>query len=119
MAIGDVSVVVGVSSTHLARRFKQLIGVTPKRLARTYRFAATMFSIDPAGPIDWADLAGGAGVQVRLAVAEDEGVDVLGAHSPQGSGCPGHRHPDRACLGIRQIGQAGAWRTGSTNRWPR
>jgi AraC-like DNA-binding protein len=36
-------------------------GVTPKRLARTYRFAATVFSINPAGPIDWADLAGGAG----------------------------------------------------------
>ena len=40
---------------------KELIGVTPKRLARTYRFAATVFSINPAEPIDWADLAGGAG----------------------------------------------------------
>jgi AraC-like DNA-binding protein len=35
--------------------------VTPKRLARTYRFAATVFAINPAGPIDWGDLAGGAG----------------------------------------------------------
>ena len=51
----------GVSSTHLAQRFKELIGVTPKRLARTYRFAATVFAINPAGPIDWGDLAGGAG----------------------------------------------------------
>ncbi|WP_232234020.1 helix-turn-helix domain-containing protein [Micromonospora chokoriensis] len=50
-----------VSSTHLAQRFKELIGVTPKRLGRTYRFAATVLSIDPAGPIDWGDLAGGAG----------------------------------------------------------
>ena len=32
-----------------------------KRLARTYRFAATVFAINPAGPIDWGDLAGGAG----------------------------------------------------------
>ena len=31
------------------------------RLARTYRFAATVFAINPAGPIDWGDLAGGAG----------------------------------------------------------
>jgi AraC-like DNA-binding protein len=54
-------VAAGVSSTHLAQRFKELIGVTPKRLARTYRFAATVFSINPAGPIDWGDLAGGAG----------------------------------------------------------
>ena len=39
----------------------ELIGVTPKRLARTYRFAATVFAINPAGPIDWGDLAYGAG----------------------------------------------------------
>ncbi|MFV5998580.1 helix-turn-helix domain-containing protein [Streptomyces sp. NPDC056231] len=39
----------------------ELIGVTPKRLARTYRFAATVFAINPAGPVDWGDLAGGAG----------------------------------------------------------
>ena len=51
----------GVSSTHLTQRFKQLIGVTPKRLARTYRFAATVAAIDPTGPVDWVDLAGRAG----------------------------------------------------------
>src|SRR5262245_61870762 len=42
-------------------RFEELIGITPKRLARTHRFAATVFAINPAEPIDWADLAGGAG----------------------------------------------------------
>lgn len=61
VAIGDVRVAAGVSSTHLAQRFKELIGVTPKRMARTYRFAATVLSIDPAGPVDWGGLAGGAG----------------------------------------------------------
>ncbi|MDG4770962.1 helix-turn-helix domain-containing protein [Solwaraspora sp. WMMD792] len=61
VAIGDLGTAAGVSSTHLARRFKELVGVTPKRLARTYRFAATVFSIDPAGPVDWAELASGAG----------------------------------------------------------
>ena len=61
VAIGHLSGAAGVSSTHLAQRFKELIGVTPKRLARTYRFAATVFAIDPAGPIDWGDLAAGAG----------------------------------------------------------
>ena len=40
---------------------EELIGVTPKRLARTYRFAATGFAINPAAPIDWGELAGGAG----------------------------------------------------------
>jgi AraC-like DNA-binding protein len=61
VAIGDLNAAAGVSGTHLAQRFKELIGVTPKRLARTHRFAATVFAIDPAGPIDWADLAGRAG----------------------------------------------------------
>ena len=32
-----------------------------KRLARTYRFAATVLAIDPAGAVDWVDLAGRAG----------------------------------------------------------
>ena len=61
VAIGDLSVAAGVSSTHLAQRFKELVGVTPKRLARTYRFAATVLAIDPTGPVDWVDLAGRAG----------------------------------------------------------
>jgi AraC-like DNA-binding protein len=61
VAIGDLNVAAGVSSTHLAQRFKELVGVTPKRLARTYRFAATVLTIDPAGPVDWGELAGGAG----------------------------------------------------------
>jgi AraC-like DNA-binding protein len=61
VAIGDLSVRAGVSGTHLAQRFKELVGVTPKRLARIYRFAATVFAIDPVGPVDWGELAGGAG----------------------------------------------------------
>ena len=61
VAIGDLSVAAGVGSTYLAQRFKEIIGFTPKRLARTHRFTATVFSINPAEPIDWADLAVGAG----------------------------------------------------------
>lgn len=61
VAIGDLSAAAGVSGTHLAQRFTELVGVTPKRLARTYRFAATVFAIDPTGPVDWAGLAGDAG----------------------------------------------------------
>jgi len=61
VAIGDLSAAAGVSSTNLAQRFKELIGVTPKRLARIHRFTATVFAINPAGPIDWGDLAARAG----------------------------------------------------------
>jgi AraC-like DNA-binding protein len=61
VAIGDLCVAAGVSGTHLARRFKEVIGITPKRLARTYRFAATVRAIDPAGPVDWLEVASRAG----------------------------------------------------------
>lgn len=40
---------------------EELVGVTPKRLARTYRFTATVFSINPAEPVDWGTLAADAG----------------------------------------------------------
>lgn len=61
-AAGNVSIAglneaAGVSSTHLASRFKALVGTTPKRLARTYRFARVVTSIDPAREIDWAEVA--------------------------------------------------------------
>ncbi|MBE2318721.1 AraC family transcriptional regulator [Solirubrobacter sp. CPCC 204708] len=57
VAIGELSAAAGVSSTHLAKRFKEVVGVTPKRLARTYRFTATVLAIDPARPVDWVQLA--------------------------------------------------------------
>lgn len=59
--IGDLAAAKGVSSTYLARRFKDVIGVTPKRLARAHRFSSTVLAIDPAEPLDWADLAARAG----------------------------------------------------------
>ena len=61
VAISELTTAAGVSSTHLAQRFKELVGVTPKRLARTYRFAAAVVAIDPVAPVDWVDLAGRAG----------------------------------------------------------
>jgi len=61
VAISDLAVAAGVSGTHLAQRFKQVIGVTPKRPARTQRFAATVFAIDFSGPVDWAAVAVGGG----------------------------------------------------------
>ncbi|MEW9555085.1 helix-turn-helix domain-containing protein [Nonomuraea sp. NPDC050783] len=61
VTIGDLSTAAGVSNTHLAQRFKALIGITPKRPARTYRFASIVLTIDPTRPIDWIELAGRAG----------------------------------------------------------
>ncbi len=61
VAISDLATAAGVSSTHLTQRFKEIIGVTPKRFARTRRLAATLFEIDFTAPIDWADVAVRAG----------------------------------------------------------
>jgi AraC-like DNA-binding protein len=51
----------GVSGNHLAAQFKAHVGVTPKRVARTYRFAQLMLSVDARGPVDWSGLAQTAG----------------------------------------------------------
>ena len=59
--IGRLCADIGVSVNHLATRFKQLVGITPKQLARTYRFARVVLTIEPAGGVDWGDLAGRAG----------------------------------------------------------
>jgi AraC-like DNA-binding protein len=61
VAMDDLRAAAGVSSTHLAQRFKELVGITPKRLARAYRFTGTVLALDPAGPIDWGDVVSRAG----------------------------------------------------------
>lgn len=61
VTVGDLSSAAGVSGTHLVQRFKAIVGVPPKRLARSYRFATTVLALDPAERIDWADVAAAAG----------------------------------------------------------
>lgn len=59
--ISDLDVAGPASSTYVAKRFKAIVGVTPKRLARAYRFTLTVLALDVAAPIDWADVAARAG----------------------------------------------------------
>ncbi|MFC4909756.1 AraC family transcriptional regulator [Actinomadura gamaensis] len=59
--ISDLGVAARASSTYLAKRFKAIVGVTPKRLARSYRFSSAVLAIDVAAPIDWGDVAADAG----------------------------------------------------------
>ena len=47
----------GVSGNRLAATYAAQVGVGPKRLARIYRFAHLMLSIDATRPVRWADLA--------------------------------------------------------------
>jgi AraC-like DNA-binding protein len=47
----------GVSGNHLAAQFTSHVGLTPKRLARIYRFARLILSVDAARPVGWSELA--------------------------------------------------------------
>jgi len=59
--VGALADGAGVSSTHLAAQFKSHVGITPKRVARIYRFARLILSVDPAHPVSWSHLAHAAG----------------------------------------------------------
>ncbi|GAA0228625.1 helix-turn-helix domain-containing protein [Cryptosporangium japonicum] len=59
--ISEIGLAARASSTYLAKRFRAVVGVTPKRLARSYRFTFTVLALDVAAPIDWGDVAARAG----------------------------------------------------------
>ncbi|MEU8121045.1 helix-turn-helix domain-containing protein [Spirillospora sp. NPDC049024] len=61
VAVGALADAAGVSGNHLAAQFKSHVGVTPKRVARIYRFARLILSVDALRPVDWSDLAHAAG----------------------------------------------------------
>lgn len=59
--VGALSDGAGVSGNHLAAQFKAHVGLTPKRVARIYRFARLILSVDARYPVDWSRLAQAAG----------------------------------------------------------
>jgi AraC-like DNA-binding protein len=61
VSVGALTDAAGVSVNHLATQFKSHVGVTPKRVARIYRFARLILSVDALRPVDWARLAHAAG----------------------------------------------------------
>jgi AraC-like DNA-binding protein len=61
VTVGALAGAAGVSGNHLAAQFKSHVGVTPKRVARIYRFARLILSVDALRPVDWSDLAQAAG----------------------------------------------------------
>lgn len=57
LSIQALSDYIGISQNHLGTQFKRMVGVPPKELARFYRFAHVVTSIDPTLPVDWAYIA--------------------------------------------------------------
>ncbi|MEV4517386.1 helix-turn-helix domain-containing protein [Dactylosporangium sp. NPDC049525] len=59
--VGALTDAAGVSASHLTAQFKSHVGVTPKRVARIYRFARLILSVDTLRPVNWSQLAHTAG----------------------------------------------------------
>jgi AraC-like DNA-binding protein len=57
LSIGTLSEHMSMSQKHLITQFKQIVGCAPKELARLYRFAHILDSIDLAQPVDWTLIA--------------------------------------------------------------
>ena len=57
LSIRALSDHIGISQNHLSTLFKRMVGVTPKELARFYRFEHVLSVIDPTQPVDWTQLA--------------------------------------------------------------
>ena len=57
LSIRELSKRMGMSQKHLITQFRQMVGCTPKELARLYRFAQVLDGIDPAQPVDWTSVA--------------------------------------------------------------
>jgi AraC-like DNA-binding protein len=57
LSIKGLSDALGISQKHLIAQLRQTVGVSPKVLARIYRFQAVLSAIDPARDVDWAAVA--------------------------------------------------------------
>ena len=55
--IRELSHKVGMSQKHLIHQFHKMVGVSPKLLARIFKFNHVLNRIDPAKPINWASIA--------------------------------------------------------------
>lgn len=53
LSIQALSDQIGISQNHLLTQFKRMVGVSPKELARFYRFAHIVYSLDPSREVDW------------------------------------------------------------------
>jgi AraC-like DNA-binding protein len=57
LSIRALSDQIGISQNHLSTQFKRWVGVTPKEVARFYRFAYVLRSIDSAPSVDLTQIA--------------------------------------------------------------
>ena len=57
MSISAVADELGLSHKHLIQRFRDEVGLTPKRFCRIQRFQSVLRAIESQSGVEWADLA--------------------------------------------------------------
>jgi AraC-like DNA-binding protein len=57
LSIRGLSDLIGISQNHLGMQFKRFVGIPPKEVARFYRFAKVLRSIDSGQPVDLTRIA--------------------------------------------------------------
>jgi AraC-like DNA-binding protein len=57
LSIRALSDQAGVSHNHLGLQFNDFVGLTPKELARIYRFTQVLSAIEPSRAVDWTRVA--------------------------------------------------------------
>ncbi len=102
--VGALTDAAGVSGNHLATQFKSHVGVTPKRMARIYRVARLILSVDALRPVDRPELAQTAGYFDQAHFSREfkdftghtpDGIPGPAAPIPRRAGVPGQRSDAR------------------------
>ena len=70
----------GISQNHLLTQFNQMVGISPKALARLYRLKHILRTIDPTQPVDWTQLAHQSGYYDQAHFSKD--FREFTGHSP-------------------------------------
>src|ERR1700730_17539270 len=101
--VGALADAAGGSGNHLAAQCKSHVGVTPKRVARIYRFARLILSVDALGPVGWPGLAHTAGYFDQAPFTREfeaftgpppAGIPAPAAPVPRRAGVPAGQRPD-------------------------
>jgi AraC-like DNA-binding protein len=80
LSIKALSDCIGISQNHLLTQFKQMIGISPKALARLYRLKHILCSIDPTHPVDWTRIAHESGYYDQAHFSND--FQAFTGHTP-------------------------------------
>lgn len=80
LSIAALSEHLGVSHNNLGRQFKQMVGLSPKELARLYRLTHALRAIDPLQPVDWLQIAAQCGYYDQAHFCND--LKAFVGHSP-------------------------------------